>query len=73
MTKNIEVCFGPLYPSLSEQLAGVISDAASLDHFEKDRLAINRLLLRGLLSDSEADRGRRRLMKSIVNLAKQST
>ena len=73
MPKSIEVRFGPLYPSLAEQLSGVISDAASLDHFEKDRLAINRLLLRGVLSDGEADRGRKRLMRSIVDLVKQST
>jgi len=61
---------GCLSPTLSEQLKGVLP-AEKLVIFDKLTDAINRLSVFGLLSDSESDRARKRLIKMIQRKANE--
>ena len=62
--KRIPIEFGALAQSISTQL-GI--KAVPLDN---DADAITRLHVRGLLTDSETDKARKRLMKKIVECIK---
>ena len=57
---GIHIQFGALAPSLRDQLG-----AALPSHFQDDADAITRLHVRGVLSDSEAQRARKRLISAI--------
>jgi len=63
--------FGALVPSLTEQLtkAGVAVESKSLNQLQRDADAVVRLTVRGLLTDSEINRVRRKLMKKIIKAA----
>jgi hypothetical protein len=66
---NIEIHFGALAPRLSKQDAGAYIKKKTLSHLQRDADALVRLHLRGVLSDSEVEKARRRLMNKIVNAA----
>ena len=54
-----EIHMGALSPKLSDQIPGLP------DHFDRDADAITRLKVRGLMTDSEGDKARKRLVKAI--------
>lgn len=54
-----EIRMGALAPKLSEQIPGLP------EHFDRDADAITRLKIRGLLTDAEGDKARKRLIKAI--------
>ena len=56
--------FGALAPKISEQLAGKI-DAKKAEGFDADAFELTRLKIRGLLTDGEVHKARRRLVKAI--------
>lgn len=64
---RLEISVGAFAPDLAEQLAKqeLELEAHSLEHFERDRQAIGRLGIRGLLSDGERERAALRLMKKM--------
>lgn len=66
--KRIDLCVGAFGPSLPEQMAsqGLTLSSHDLEHFEKDRAALGRLGVRGILSDGERDRAAQRLLKQIA-------
>lgn len=67
MTKKFEIQFGALCPPLSQQIVAAGSKVPSdVDLLQQDADEISRLYIRGLLSDSESTRARKRLMARIV-------
>lgn len=62
---------GLLAPSLSQQLNGVVL-TGTLTLLELDNNAINRLLVRGYLSQSTAEVARKRLIRKIQSEAQKS-
>lgn len=63
--------FGAMAPDISQQLAyqGLTAKARAIAHWQKDADAITRLSVRGMLSDSEKSKARRRLLKTILRVA----
>jgi hypothetical protein len=59
--------FGVFAPKLSEQLKNTNIPKEQLEHFDLDADAINRLLIRGVLTDSQTEQARKKLLKRIVN------
>ena len=55
----MEICMGALSPKLSEQIIGLPTE------YDKDADAITRLFVREIITDSECQRARRRLIKKI--------
>lgn len=70
-TNRINLCVGAFGPTLPEQMASqnLTLSAHDLEHFEKDRIALGRLGVRGLLSECERDRAALRLLKKIAKAA----
>lgn len=60
----IALSFGPLSKPLKEQLNG-LGDVSYLDQAQLDADAISRLYLRGILTDNEAKKARKRLLGAI--------
>lgn len=67
MAKILEINFGALAPEVGAQLknCGLKAEANDIEHWEKDRKALARLRVRGVLSDSESRKAEARLFKSI--------
>jgi len=65
----MHIHFGPLAQPLTEQLRGVLP-VGVLIRYQRDTESITRLSVRGLLTPSEAQRARRRLVKAIEFIAK---
>lgn len=63
MSETIGLHFGALAPRPSKQVNLETNDAA---HFDKDADAIDRLYLRGILTTSETQRARQRLVNQIT-------
>lgn len=65
---TVGVGFGAFSPPLREQMAeqGLVTDPGKLDHLESDRLAVVRLTIRGVLTQAEGDRVRRRLVDRVA-------
>jgi hypothetical protein len=63
---KISVVFGAKSPPLSEQLAGFDLDPEKIKHWQKDADAIARLSVRGILSESETEKARKRLVNRIA-------
>jgi len=66
---SVSLEFGALAPPLREQLkdAGlVIRYKRNLAHYQRDADAITRIVIRGLISDSQARTARKRLMRRIA-------
>jgi hypothetical protein len=65
---------GALCPPIFQQLSGqgLEMETVYLDHAEADATAITRLLIRGFLTDSEARKARKRLVKFIVKNVRRS-
>lgn len=59
-----------LYPPINEQLTAQGYQIATADRYEKQRHAINVLILSDLLSENEAGRALERLHKRIVKDAR---
>ena len=55
----MDIVLGALCPKLSEQIPGLS------EHYDRDADAITRLVIRGILTDSEATKARKRLLKRI--------
>lgn len=63
---RISIAFGALCKPIKSQLPdGYAIPAATCKHLQKDADAITRLSVRGLLTDSERLRARKRLMNQI--------
>lgn len=65
----MKIEFGALAPSLMVQLRGFFP-VVILRLFSRDANAITRLRVRGLITDSEAARARKRLVKRIEDSAR---
>ena len=65
---RVSIAFGAMADPLKDQLRqqGLHMNAGKCGHFQRDMDAINRLLIRGMASDSEGTKIRRRLLKSIL-------
>jgi len=59
--------FGVFAPKLREQLKNTNISKEQLKHFDLDADAINRLLIRGVLTVSQTEQARKKLLKRIVN------
>ena len=57
---TLGLSFGAMAPKPSQQVPGIDP------HFDKDADAITRLLVRGIITPSEAHKARKRLIKSIA-------
>lgn len=66
---RIEISFGALAEPLADQLRqqGLLIGREKCSRFQSDMDASARLSVRGLLSDSEATKVRRRLLKAILS------
>ena len=64
----VEISFGALSDPVGAQLKaqGLFATKDDIEHWEKDRKALARLRVRGLLPDATAHAAERRLMKKIV-------
>ena len=73
--KTISVHFGALCPSIAEQLIeqGVVTIPDEINHFQKDADATTRLLIRGLLTDSQTRSARQKLINKIVRDVEKAT
>lgn len=60
----MSITLGAMEPPLTEQLKGLASNE-DLSHLQRDAQAITRCHIRGLISDRESDKARRRLIKRI--------
>jgi hypothetical protein len=69
---NLSLHFGAFVPALAKQLAesGLQVDKRYLEQLQRDANAVVLLLVHGLLTDSEINRVRRKLMKKIVAAAR---
>ena len=65
---KIQIQFGAMAPLLETQLGhqGLKITSGPLNHLQKDADALARLSARGVLSEAETGRARRRLMKAIL-------
>ncbi len=63
--KKLEIAFSAFAKPLSEQLEGFDFDQKTVEHFQKDLSAINRVRIRGLIPDSQADKSYKKLFKVI--------
>ena len=69
----IEIEFGALAPKLTEQIkdqTGALSDGqmSDIDTIQKDADAVNRLYVRGVLSEAATRTARKRLMNKIAKV-----
>ena len=70
MSDQVVLTLGLYEPSVSEQLKGRLT-RADLAVFDRDNVAISRLLVRGLLTGTEAHKARTRLVKRIQATVKK--
>lgn len=68
MSEGITIRMGALSPKISEQLAGCGLDEQKLEMIDKDADAIARLVIRGYITPSQAEKARGKLMKTINQL-----
>ena len=65
---KLELYFGALTESVSEQLKKQFNNPnLDLPMFDEDAEALVRVYVRGIISDSENQKARKRLMKKIVS------
>ncbi len=65
---KLKLYFGALTESVSKQLQKQFNNPDfSLPEFDKDAEALVRVYVRGIISDSENEKARKRLMKKITN------
>lgn len=69
------VSFGAMAPPLAEQLAEVLGERShpNLPQHQKDADAIARLAVRGVLTETEAHRARKRLMKRLEGIVREAS
>ncbi len=67
MKRTFGLVMGALATLLPEQLQeqGLEMEVVKENHFIRDIEALNRLFIRGVITDSENEKARRRLMKAI--------
>ena len=63
---ELKLCFGVLTKSVSKQIGELFGVEISLPDFDKDANAIVRVYTRGLITDAEVHKTRKRLMKKIA-------
>lgn len=66
----MQIAFGALAPTLVDQLAGSKVPVEKLEAFDRDADAVTRLVVRGLLTQSQANAARKKILKEIVAAAK---
>ncbi len=65
---QLSLVFGALAKTVSQQVQEQFGDLAiDLPHFDEDAEALTRAYIRGLLTDSEIYKARKRLMKKITS------
>ncbi len=67
---QITLDFGAMAESLKKQLARFYVQEKELSHYQRDADAISRLMMRGLISESQAHAARKRLMKKVLSAIK---
>jgi hypothetical protein len=76
MTMKIDIEFGALSPRIEEQLRvqgmRLDMDPMQRQHLQRDVDEVSRLCVRGVISESEADRARARIMKAIKKQAREA-
>jgi hypothetical protein len=76
MTMKIDIEFGAPSPRIEEQLRAqglrLDMDPMQRQHLQRDADEVSRLRARGVLSESEADRARARIMKVIKKQARKA-
>lgn len=70
--KSIGIHFGVMSDKLSVQLAEFRIPNKKLERMQREFDAINTLYIPGILTESEVKKARGRLMKDIVNAARQA-
>ena len=63
---RIGLHFGALTESVSKQLSEQFNTPIDLPEFDKDAEALVRIYIRGIISDSENTKARKRLIKKIT-------
>jgi hypothetical protein len=73
LSKTLRISFGALSDSLAKQIRDqdLEIDPTKCGHLQLDIDAVNRLRIRGALTDSEAHKVHKRLMKSITNAVQE--
>ena len=72
MTKTrLSIKFGAFAAQLEDQLIaqGLVFNKKLLAHQQKDADALTRLMIRGVLAESEVRRGRQKLLKKINDIS----
>ena len=66
--KRYEIMFGALADPISEELRrqGLRASKVNIAYWQRDAKAISRLSIRGLLTDDERGRARKRLLQRIL-------
>lgn len=70
--KKFNITLGPLALSLATQLAPFDLPQQAVEQLDYDTDSINRLFIRGILTDREFERAQSRLIKKIGELIKKS-
>lgn len=65
----MKVNFGPMAPSIREQISNITDEDAKI--FDAHNLAINRLSIHDLMTQTEAHKARLRLIKKISAAARK--
>lgn len=68
MSEFIEISMGALAPKISTQLSGLGFCERKLEMIDKDADAITRLLIRGYMTPSQAEKARGKIVKEISKL-----
>ena len=64
---ELKIAMGAMSDSLTDQFKSQgFEPPKDIDHFQKDADAITRLKIRGLLTDSQSDSARKKLMKELA-------
>lgn len=74
MNKQFAISLGAFTDPIKEQLKDQgfgIADENELHHFEKDRLALGRIYMRGLITEVERDKAAMRLLKKMRKHVKE--
>lgn len=66
---KVSLQFGAMVARISEQLddLGLTANSHLMAHWQRDAEAITRLSVRGMLSEAETSKARRRLLKEILS------
>lgn len=69
---TLNISLGALAPDLSKQLKDFDIDPEEIEHLEKDRKALDRVRIRGLVPRSQVVKAEQKLVNNIVKLIESS-